>query len=248
MKRTQIQHLVMLLVGVSLAAGSGLARGADLLVNGNLDLTYQQEIVPGFFLPKPSGWINDGFKTFSGPYEDEMSSEPWAGPAPTPVTANDWAVFFKPFSGNPSDRANGRLFQDVPGIAGATYELTGWAGAEANYSGLIPGTVTKSLFRLSFFDTSSTLLGGAVLDLVAAGLGTPNGQAFSYRQFSLLATAPAGTAIVRAEVAMLDAYANPAGGGQAFVVDDFTLQVPEPTTAAVAGLGLACLVCLRRRN
>lgn len=234
------------MLGVSLAAG-GLAK-ADLLVNGNLDQTYMQEIVPGFFLPKPSSWINDGFKTFSGPYEDELSSETWSGPAPTPVTANDWGVFFKPFSGNPTDRANGRLYQDVPGMAGATYELTGWAGAEANYSGLIPGTVTKSLFRLSFFDASSTLLGGAVLDLVAAGLGAPNGQAFNYRQFSLLATAPAGTAIVRAEVDMLDAYSNPAGGGQAFVVDDFTLQVPEPTTAALAGLGLSFLVGIRRRN
>src|SRR5258705_12793559 len=74
------------------------------LNNGNLDTTYQQEIVPSFFLPKPTIWQNIGFRTITGPYEDEMSSEPWAGPAPTPVTtdgigADDWGVFFKPFSG-----------------------------------------------------------------------------------------------------------------------------------------------------
>ena len=56
--------------------------------NGNLDLTQATEIVPGFFLPKPQVWQNVGTRTISGPYEDEMSSEPWAGPAPTPVTTD----------------------------------------------------------------------------------------------------------------------------------------------------------------
>ena len=84
-----------LLIVAALAA-AGMAASAvqaqNLLSNGNLDMTYQQLIVdnpdpdPDFFLPKPTIWINEGTRAITGPYEDEMSSEPWAGPAPTPVT------------------------------------------------------------------------------------------------------------------------------------------------------------------
>ena len=237
-----------LLAGGFMAATMGSAQ-ADLLTNGNLDNTYQQEIVPGFFLPKPANWVNVGTRTGTGPYEDEMSSEPWAGPAPTPVTPSDMGVFFKPFTGTlaTGNLATGRLYQDLPGAGGVLYTLTGWAGAEANYSGLIPGTVTRSLMGLSFYDGGGGLLGASVLDLQAAGLGVPNGEAFNYRQFSVSGLAPAGTATVRAEIAMIDAYANPAGGGQAFVVDDFVL-IPEPSTFGLAGLGLALLTMFRRRS
>jgi len=48
---------------------------------------------------------------------------------------------------------------------------------------------------------------------------------------------------------MIDAFANPAGGGQAFVVDDFDLVVvPEPTSLALVGLGFAALLSARRRS
>src|SRR5262245_680123 len=98
-------------LGAAVACSSRPAQAQNLLSNGNLDRVHDVEIVPGFFLPKPDVWLNIGFRTISGPYEDEMSSEPWAGPSPTPVTADglanpapynanpDWAVFFKPFSG-----------------------------------------------------------------------------------------------------------------------------------------------------
>lgn len=229
----------------------GTATANAQLINGNLDQTYQQEIVPGFFLPKPAGWINTGFRTTTGAYEDEMSSEPWAGPAPTPATLNDMGVFFKPFTGNlgTGDLATGHLYQDVAGIAGATYHFTGWAGAEANYSGLIPGSATKSQFSLEFLGAANNVLGSTILDLRAAGLGSPNGQAFNYQQFSLLGVAPMGTVTVRAGVSMIDAFGNPAGGGQAFVVDDFDLVVvPEPTTLALAGVGFVALLAVRRKK
>jgi hypothetical protein len=247
MHTLRTQFTAACVAGGLLAVATGTAQ-AYLLSNGHLDTTYQQEIVPGFFLPKPAGWVNAGSRTTTGPYEDEMSSEPWAGPAPTPVTPDDMGVFFKPFTGNLStgDLATGRLYQDVPGMAGVMYTLSGWAGAEANYSGMIPGTVTRSLMGLSFYDGGGGLIGASILDLQAAGLGMPNGEPFSYRQFSVSGMAPAGTAMVRAEVAMIDAYSNPAGGGQAFVVDDFLL-IPEPSSAALAGLGLALLGIFRRR-
>src|SRR5437762_7971305 len=88
----RIAAVVSVTVGMLSAVPSVSA--AELLTNGSLDQTYQQEITPGFSLPKPANWVNVGTRAISGPFEDEMSSETWAGPAPTPVTANDNGVFF----------------------------------------------------------------------------------------------------------------------------------------------------------
>lgn len=194
---------------------------ANLLVNGDLDKTYDQEILPGFFLPKPQTWINEGSR--SGiPYEDEMSSEPWAGPAPTPVTTNgvasdDWAVFFKPFTGNIAfGPATGHLHQTVPAVAGRTYTFTGWAGGEAN------AQLGDARFGIEFLNASGTQIGGQSISLMSTLL-VPNGQPFNYKQYTVQSVAPAGTASVRVRVSMIDATNNPLGGGQAYVVDDFDL-------------------------
>ena len=226
--------------------GAGVVK-ADLLSNGNLDQTYQQEIVPNFFLPKPAFWVNEGFRTIGGPFEDEMSSEPWAGPAPTPVTtggvgADDWAVFFKPFSGGGANGpATGHLYQDNPATPGLRYTLTGWAGAEPN------ALMADAVFALEFFNGGGLSLGGAQLSLLPT-LFVDNGLAFDYKQYTVSATAPAGTVSVRARASMIGAMSNPSGGGQAFVIDDFVLEVPEPTTSVLLGLGLAVLVGIRRRK
>ena len=72
-----------------------------------------------------------------------------------------------------------------------------------------------------------------------------NGEAFNYKLYTVTGTAPAGTIFVRARVSMIGGQGNPAGGGQAYVVDDFALNaVPEPTAAL---LGLAALPCILRR-
>jgi hypothetical protein len=239
------------------AAGSSDAQ--NILTNGSLDDTYQQLIVdnpdpgppPDLFLPKPTTWINEGSRAITGPYEDELSSEPWAGPSPTPVTAGsnatfppgaglDAAVFFKAFSGNLANGpATGHLYQDKPAVPGATYTLTGWAGAEPNY------LAQQTVFAIEFLNGSNAVIGGTTLDLVAAGLFTDNGLAFDYKQYSLNAVAPAGSVLVRARVSMIGGAPNPAGGGQAFVVDDFVL-VPEP--ASVSAIALGCLAPLARRR
>jgi hypothetical protein len=247
----------LLIVGAVVVAGASTSTQAqNLLTNGNLDLTMAVEInppAPGFFLPKPQSWVNEGFRTLTGPYEDEMSSEPWAGPAPTPVTTDgsanpphpegcggdDCAVFFKAFTGNATNGpATGHLYQDVPGTPGVLYTLTGWAGAESNFLG-------GAEFALEFRSAGGMLLGGSSLNLITAGLLVDNGMAFDYKQYTVMGTAPDGTAFVRARASMIDGIANPLGGGQAYVVDDFVL-VPEPSTLAL--VLLSPLAVLRRRR
>ncbi|MBS1715776.1 MAG: hypothetical protein JST30_15725 [Armatimonadetes bacterium] len=226
---------------------------ANLLVNGDLDVTYQQEIVSGFFLPKPYNWENVGNRSIGGPYEDEMSSEPWAGPSPTPVTANgfdvtknefngqDWGVFFKPFTGSDNDGlATGHLYQDVAASAGLSYTMTGWAGAEAN------ALMRDAVFALEFLDAGKSVIGSNVLSLMPT-LYVDNGLAFDYKQYSVSGVAPAGTAWARVRASMIDARSNPLGGGQAYVVDDFELNVvPEPVSMIVLAGGIAALLRKKR--
>lgn len=247
---------VCALCAVLVLAPHAALAGGNLLTNGNLDVTAPVEVVPGSFLPKPTVWVNEGSRSITGPYEGELDSEPWAGLAPTPVTADgtgldfpdscggsDCAVFFKAFSGSITDgAATGHLYQDVPGTPGTQYELTGWAGAEANF-------FAGAEFAIDFLDAGLGVIGSSELDLLAAGLLVPNGQSFNYKQFMVSAIAPAGTVLVRARVSMIDGMPNPAGGGQAFVVDDFVLSiVPEPTTALLATLGSALILVRRRRG
>lgn len=248
------------LVWVVFLSGAGVANAASILINGNLDLTAATEIVDGFFLPKPVGWINEGFRSITGPYEDELSSEPWAGPAPTPVTADgllnpphpdgcggpDCAVFFKPFTGNAEDgSATGHLYQDNPATPGVTYTLTGWAGAEPNFLG-------GAEFAIEFLNAGNAVIGSSILDLLAAGLLVDNGEPFDYKQYMIVAVAPVGTVSVRARASMIDGMANPQGGGQAFVVDDFeltdsTVPVPEPASLVLTVSGFAAAAYRRRR-
>lgn len=250
---------LMLAVGI-VSCASNISKAQIIggnVNNGNMDETVQVVLDPntGFSLPKPDVWIYEGSRSNEGPYLDGLSSEPWAGPAPTPVTTDgnaapclngDCGVFFKPFAG--SDDPNGpglvsaSLHQDHPATAGTVYKLSGWAGAEAN--ALLGGAE----IALDFLDPNGAVIGGDVRNLLPT-LKVDNGESFNYKLYMVAEAAPVGTAEVRARVAMIDAMANPLGGGQAFVVDDFTLEViPEPTTMWLAALGLASMLGLRRRT
>jgi hypothetical protein len=242
------------LLGAAVASAQP-ATAMNLLTNGSLDATTASEIVPGFFLPKPTGWVNVGSRDITGPYNDSMSSEPWSGPAPTPVTAEgsglpgpdgcggpDCGVFFKPFSGNTTTNgpATASLYQDIPATPGLSYTLTGWAGAEPN------ALMAGANIQIEFFDALSNSISSATLDLLAT-LYVDNGQPFDYKQYSVSAVAPATAVTVRSSVSMIGAIGNPLGGGQAFVVDDFSLTaVPEPTSVVMAAGAMLALAARRR--
>ncbi len=229
---------------VTSMADADRVAAANLLVNGNLDKVVPVEIVPGFFNPKPATWINDGIRALTGPYEDEMSSEPWAGPAPTPVTTDgltnappynanpDYGVFFHPFTGNttPNGPATGHLYQDLRGQPSQKYTLTGWAGGEAN------ALMTSAVFAIEFRNLANVNIQTVELNLLPTLL-VPNGHPFAYKKYTLEAISPPGTITVRVRISMIGAKANPAGGGQAFVVDDFTLESAPVCPADLTGNG-----------
>jgi hypothetical protein len=255
--------LALLLVLGLVAFASGTADAQNLLTNGNLDLTVATVIVdnpapdPDFFLPKPQAWQNIGSRAITGPYEDEMSSEPWAGPAPTPVTTDgnanpphpegcggpDCAVFFKGFSGNTANgAATGHLQQAVPGVPGKMYVMSGWAGAEPNFLG-------DARFAIDFLNSGGNPISSVELNLNAAGLIVDNGQPFDYKRYTLSGVSPAGTTQVRARASMLNGLSNPLGGGQAYVVDDFSLQqIPEPASLVCGLIAIAMSLGFVRRR
>lgn len=244
LKKTLLLSAILALAAQRLPAQTIIGAAIN---NGNMDQTV---VITPPGLPKPTVWQYDGSRTLDGAFADALSSEPWAGPAPTPDTnPGDFGVFFKAFQGNLTTQnlVTGRLSQTHTATPGLIYTLTGWAGAEENYSGLsLVNAITRTEMAIEFLDASSAVVGNSVLDLKTAGLGQGVGVAFGYQQFSLTATAPAGAASVRASVAMIDGY-NTSLPRQAFVVDDFTLTaIPEPTGLLAIALGIACLGVRRR--
>lgn len=232
--------LTSLSVTVLLASGGGIAQ-ADLLVNGNLNTA---SIGPQT-LATPTGWQVTATRASTGTFMDGCSAEAFANAA-IPDPGGAYGLFFKAFQGSVTNAITVNFYQDRPATAGLTYFLTGWAGAGAGYSGLMASSPTKSQFSIQFLDPFNAVLDSTVLDLDQ--LGVANGNPFNYKEYSLMATAPAGTAKVRVGASMIDGLSNPAGGDQAFVVDAFTLQIPEPSAISLAFLGLAGLMAWRRRK
>jgi len=229
--------MVMLLVGS--------ARAQNLLTNGDLDVTSVTTQAGA----TPTGWNATASRTVSGSFNDGMSSENFANV----LQPGGFGLFFKPFQGDTTGvngKVSATLSQTVAGSPGLPYTLRGWAGAEANYVGLTDATV-GSTFHIDFLNAALTPIGtGATLDLRTAGLGqgapTSPATGFGYHPYTLTATSPAGTAFVTVSANETNAYGNPAGGGQAYVVDSFSLTVPEP--ASLGACSLLGLAALRRRR
>jgi hypothetical protein len=230
---------LVLVITAGLATCASTVANAQL-VNGTLDATS----VGPQTLATPTGWnvvVSGGANT-----SDSLSSETFAnvfGPS-------GFGAFFKAFQGTATNPVSVNLYQNVPGTAGVDYTLTGWAGAGAGYSGLMPGSGTQSTLSLLFFGSSSNILGSVSLDLQANGLGqgapTSPATGFGYHPFTVSGISPAGTVTIEASLAIVNAYPNPAGGDPAFVGDYFTL-VPEPSAIGLGLLGASFLIFRRRK-
>jgi len=234
------KRLLALVAVLGLVAwGSGVANAQ--LINGTMDAVSVSSQV----LPTPTSWTVVSTLPGTPGFNDGASSEPWNNVA----DPGGFGVFVKTFFGDVvGPKLTVHLYQDTVGTPGITYTLTGWVGSGPGYSGEAPGSGTLTQFGLEFLDAGSSVIGGSVLSLGPAQLTLVNGNPFDYASYTVMATAPAGTVSVRSRFSMIDGYDVPGAGDAALVTDFYTL-VPEPSTFALAGLGLlAGLVRYRRRS
>jgi hypothetical protein len=222
-----------------LACGSGVANAQ--LVDGGMNAVGPN----GQLAPTPNApWVVTASRGGVPGFDDGAASEGFAD-----HDGGGFGLFFKAFVGNPpwdptAGTVDANIYQDVAGTAGSPYKLTGWWGAEANYSGLNTAGA-NTVFAIDFLDGLGALISSAELDLEAAGLGGPD-PGLNYELFSVSAVAPAGTATVRARGSMIDGvfFQDP---GQALVTDQWTLSaVPEPSTALLGVVALLGLASRRR--
>jgi len=211
----------ILLFGAALGLALGTTQAADILANGNMDdigINSQNGNTP-------NGWVVEASKTNFGSFSDGASSEPWCNIA----DPGGYGLFLKPFQGDvgSGDLLSVYIYQDNPATPGTQFTFSGYAAAEANYSGLqqtnSPGPAT--LFYIEFLDAAGSILSSNSLNLVTAGLpiaGPSSMIPFTLPQY----TAPANTTTVRAGVAMLNVYGT--SGGQSFFVDAFSLDAVAP--------------------
>jgi hypothetical protein len=237
MKKTMFWLLLGLLV-----CGQSFAQ--ELLVDPNMN-----SVGPNGQLgatPNPP-WVVTATRGANLAYDDGAASEGFAD-----HDGGGFGLFYKAFTGNPpwdptAGSVDANIHQDVAGTPGLKYILTGWWGAEDNYSGLnTPGANT--IFALDFLGSRGTLIGSAELDLEAAGLGDPSSAGLNYEQFMVMATAPLGTQTVRARGSLIDGvfFQDP---GQALVTDEWSLTaVPEPASAMLALFGMLGLAGVTRRR
>lgn len=171
-----------------------------------------------------------------------------------------WNMWFKPYVGTftviddiPQEDNFAHLFQDVLGIPGMKYTMTGFAAAENHFAGGVdnlnwqegdpgmpspdpnnftdgPPSPTDVFFALEFLDSSDNVLDFEEVELKEGGLvnsTVSNWTNAVWRQFTLMGIAPAGTAEVRVRASMIDGVANPGADPQSFFVDAFSLTVEE---------------------
>ena len=86
-------------------------------------------------------WVVTAQRGANLAFDDGAASESFAD-----HDGGGFGLFFKAFIGNPpwdptAGDVDAQIYQDVAGSAGTLYKLTGWWGAETNYSSLnTPGS------------------------------------------------------------------------------------------------------------
>jgi hypothetical protein len=197
-----------------------------------------------------TGWTLETFKTNSGP-SDTANFATFAD-REAPAGRGQWN---RTFLGTTADPGQAILSQDVAGLPGLKYVMTGWAHFEPNYAGGLDGFPTDTVFALEFLGAGDTVLAGSQsIELRANGQSndpdtSAAGGGRDWMQHMLMGTAPAGTLEVRVRASAVDMVNNPAGGQQGSFFDDFSLTIiPEPASAMLGLIGLVGLLGLARRR
>lgn len=197
-----------------------------LLTNGDLELGSGQNDATGWSLAEPDVDVN----------LDPVNSADFTNFA-NHTPAGNRGLWLRSFEGslnaNAPEFVDAILSQEVPGVAGALYELTAWFRYEANYSGADAAVPTQTLLAIAFLDAGDGVVGLAQVDL--DGLQANDNV---WRQFGVQGVAPAGTVKLRVGMAMIGGQVTPENPQSAFV-DDFVL-VPGPGVVgamAIFGVG-----------
>jgi hypothetical protein len=227
--------LILSAIVSSLTVAPAVVRAQNLLISGDLE-------IPSIEIPD---WTVQEFRTGSAAEINSLTREGFANqPA---AVAGEFGAWLRPWAAGDTstEKVNAILSQIVPGAAGESYTFKGWSKFEENYAGgeefldftspLDPGgtgtvpSPTDTLFELAFLDATNSVIGSPVmLDLRVARGPLPND--ITWRQHTLMGTAPAGTANVRVSASMLDGVFNTNPSQSAFV-DNFTLtSASAPTT------------------
>jgi PEP-CTERM motif len=267
-----------------LAFAPAVSRAQNLLTNGNLDASVQVGS-PIDYWPEPVAWtITTDPCSYSPctviPYTAQgQPYTPSAGHIAgfadrlNPNVAGFQGLIGESYQGRYPGEIVGavdvEIKQSVPGTAGTTYKMTGWAHFEGGYAGgvanidpLSPSaraglpSETDTFFALEFLDGVGTVLGNSLVKELHNDLGQQNdlNQTPTSRvwvQHSLIAVAPAGTVSVQVRAAMVNGEFNVdiPGGSQNVFFDDFSLTVvPEPASGLLALLGLAIVSGGRRKK
>lgn len=245
MKRT----IAWLFVAGLLAAWNPSASAVELLTNGDLSLPENAGDHD-----EPVGWVltegaaNEAFNPQNTAQLIGFADRTGSG-------QGLWLREFEGlFFGNKNEKTNVVLSQTVPGSPGLTYNFSGWARFEPNFSGGVStlaagspsGAVpspTGTFFEMRFLDASNAGLSSVLLDLRAAQSADN-----AWHQHVLSGVAPAGTANVLVTAYALNMIPNVDPGQSAFF-DDFSLQaVPEPSSIGLGALALLGLVSRARRR
>jgi hypothetical protein len=111
------------------------------------------------------------------------------------------------------------------------YIIVGWSANEGQSWAQLAGKLTDAHLGAGFWDQGANLVNGGFIGMSAMAVAQSGGGASGLPAFSLFG-------------ATASAQGTPISG----TTDMFVVNVPEPTTMALAGLGAAALVIFRRRK
>ena len=206
----------------AIAAFSTTSAYANLLVNGDM------ESAAGFTAnPITLATVNDGWANNFGGYAPSQSTTYAESGTYSLLTQNNVGNNWNPVG----------TYQIVSGVTvGQTYTLTAWA--------LTP-SVTGSVAGSGPIDVQLQFLDASLANLTTTETGwsaLPNG---AWTEYTVTATAPAGAVYAAPYLMFMEANQTVA---ESVYFDNAVLDVPEPGTIALLGMGVALPLYLIRRR